>query len=431
MLFKYSTITDIGVNRTSQQDAVLVITQLIHNNESLTNEDYYDDSNAGLFVVADGMGGGKSGDLASQMVVEGISEYVLKHKDQLPKDSYSLVNSAVYHANEKILNHLSFHPDDLSMGSTIVLGLIQDEMLNIAWVGDSRCYALDHQNHLMQLSHDHSFVQSLVDDEKITAEEAFDHPNRNIINQSLGMPNIIPSFEKVELSNYKKILFCSDGLNSMLTDSEIRELIIQDRPVQEINQSLVDMANEKGGDDNISSILIELIPAKKLIESIALQEPISAIAPTNKKIHWGLIIIGLCLIGLFIFVFKYQTSHKEIQVVPGSDVDNKEVLLKDEIPSVALIDTNTSVKIDTAYANTDFLTKDKSYYIRLKVFSTKGQAVSMLKTLKTENDELNYEVRQSSDSLYEICLLDFVSKEAAVQFLQKTQYPDAVILLKK
>lgn len=429
MLFKYSSITDIGASRTSQQDSVLVIPQLIHNNESLTNGLFYDDSNAGLFVVADGMGGGKSGDLASQLAVEGISEYVLSHKDQLPNETYSLVNSAVYHANEKILNHLNFHPDDLSMGSTIVLGLIQDEMLNIAWVGDSRCYGLDHENNLEQLSHDHSFVQSLVDEDKITAEEAFDHPNRNIINQSLGMANVLPSFEKVELNNYRKILLCSDGLNSMLTDKEIRSLIIQEGSVDEVNQSLVDLANEKGGDDNISSILIELIPKTNAEVSPAILTTVDTALPVKKNIPWVLIIVGLCLISLFVFVFRFQTSNNGMK--SESQLQNTQVNAENDGEIIPVIDTNTAVKIDTAYANTDFLTKDKSYYIRLKVFSNKDQAMSMVKTLEVENDQLNYEVRQSKDGLFEICLLDFTSKEAAVQFLERAQYPDAVILFKQ
>lgn len=427
MLFKFSSITDIGANRTSQQDNVLVIPQLIHNNESLTNGQYYDDSNAGLFVVADGMGGGKSGDIASQLVVEGVSEYVLKHKGQLPNESYSLVNSAIYHANEKILNHLSFHPDDLSMGSTIVLGLIQDEMLNIAWVGDSRCYGLDLENNLEQLSHDHSFVQTLIDEEKISAEEAFDHPNRNIINQSLGMASVLPSFEKVELNNYRKILLCSDGLNSMLTDREIRELIIQDRSVEEINQALVDMANEKGGDDNISSILIELIPDVRSDVSTSAAVSIAAVKPVKKNIPWVLIIIGLCLMVTFVLVFQYQTSHKDQVVKP----DNTEVHLINTEAIVPVEEINTPVKIDTAYANTDFLTKDKSYYIRLKVFSNKDKALNMLDALKKENNQLSYEVVRSKEGLYEICLLDFTTKQAAVEFLERAQYPDAVILLKQ
>ena len=427
MLLQFSEITDIGANRTSQQDSILSIPQLIHNNDSLTDQDYYDDSNASIFAVADGMGGGKSGDLASQLAIAGLSEYVLKHKELLPNDSYSLINSAIYHANEQILSHLNFHPDDLSMGSTVMMGLIQDEKLFIGWVGDSRCYGLDKLGELTQLSHDHSFVQSLVDEGKITQEEAFDHPNRNIINQSLGMPSIIPSFEMFELNSFSKILLCSDGLNSMLTDTEIRNILLKDLPVDQLNQQLVDLANEKGGDDNISSILIHLYPKEKIKNgtSESLVNPI--VKPFKRKTTWILTLISICLISLFVLVFKYQTKQSST-LKPAKIEERKQASINDNLNTDNSLPAQTVANQTT---NQDTISNsNKSYYIRIKVFSNKKQADALAKTLEGKNDQLNYEVRLSGEGLYEICLLDFKSKDDAMKFLEKSAYPDAVILYK-
>ena len=277
------------------------------------------------------------------------------------------------------------------------------------------------------MSHDHSFVQSLVDEGKITQEEAFDHPNRNIINQSLGMPSIIPSFEMFELNSFSKILLCSDGLNSMLTDTEIRNILLKDLPVDQLNQQLVDLANEKGGDDNISSILIHLYPKEKIKNgtSESLVNPI--VKPFKRKTTWILTLISICLISLFVLVFKYQTKQSST-LKPAKIEERKQASINDNLNTDNSLPAQTVANQTT---NQDTISNsNKSYYIRIKVFSNKKQADALAKTLEGKNDQLNYEVRLSGEGLYEICLLDFKSKDDAMKFLEKSAYPDAVILYK-
>jgi len=402
-----------------QQDSFLVLPQILHNNTSLTDETHFDDSNAALFTVADGMGGGAHGEIASGLVTDGLREYVLTHKDQLPAHTYSMVNGAIYHANQKILDHLSMHPDDLSMGSTVILGLIQDEILNLGWVGDSRCYVLQNNDELLRLSHDHSFVQSLVDEGKITEEEAFDHPNRNIIHQSMGMASILPSFEKIQLDHCKFILLCSDGLNSMLRDEEIKTLLTQEGNVEHINQKLVNAANQAGGEDNITSILISLYPVKNEA-SIRTAQVVPVIDPVKKGFPWLLLIIGICLTVLFIVAFNFQTKNtSEIKEVE-SDSINKISIAEAPLTTQNAITSDSTLTVENAY-----------YYIRLKVFSNKTLADTFLRSLEKESLQSSYEIRKTNDGLFEVCLTDFESKESALQFLQNGLYPDAVILYKK
>jgi serine/threonine protein phosphatase PrpC len=310
VLFQFDVLTDIGNSRTIQQDNVLTIPQLLHDNLTATDNQFYDDANGALFVVADGMGGGPHGEYASFMVVEGIQEYVVKNKILLNSDIYSLINGAIQYANQRILNHLKSHPEDKSMGSTVVIGLLHQDVIHIGWVGDSRCYhVVDHR--LFQLTHDHSLVQSLVDEGSITEEEAFDHPRRNIIQQSLGMHEVIPSYERYSVQAEQKLIFCSDGLNSMVRDHEILSICDSDIPITEVVTNLVAAANEAGGHDNISCIGVNLFSSPRKQKSNYKPEDSAATKnSTKKRIPIILLLICTVLILSFVFVVRFFIKIK-------------------------------------------------------------------------------------------------------------------------
>jgi len=215
----------------------------------LNNEDSYKaDLAMGLWLIADGMGGAKGGGVASKTAIEVVIHNI--------HSGMSLTES-ILTAHQSIVYDSSKHTELNGMGSTIVALKCGDSTdYEIAWVGDSRAYLWDKK--LSLLTHDHSYVQHLVDEGELKAEEAWHHPQSNVITQALGMINKNISVDNIHdqwLEN-QKILLCSDGLHSELRDNEIEALINNHASSQEIADSLISAALEKGGKDNISVFII-------------------------------------------------------------------------------------------------------------------------------------------------------------------------------
>lgn len=422
MLFQFDVLTDIGNSRTIQQDNVLTIPQLLHDNLTATDNQFYDDANGALFVVADGMGGGPHGEYASFMVVEGIQEYVVKNKILLNSDIYSLINGAIQYANQRILNHLKSHPEDKSMGSTVVIGLLHQDVIHIGWVGDSRCYhVVDHR--LFQLTHDHSLVQSLVDEGSITEEEAFDHPRRNIIQQSLGMHEVIPSYERYSVQAEQKLIFCSDGLNSMVRDHEILSICDSDIPITEVVTNLVAAANEAGGHDNISCIGVNLFSSPRKQKSNYKPEDSAATKiSTKKRIPIILLLICTVLILSFVFVVRFLSKSNigEAKIANKSTVapkdENPDNSFSQEIPAVPNSEHSTSI--------------DGTYFIRVKVFSDSIPAVHFLKEVQLTIPQLSFYLNHPTNGLFEIVTENFPDKKSANRHLGLINYPEAVVIFK-
>ncbi len=214
------------------------------------NEDsYFADPELGLWLVADGMGGHAAGEVASAIVRDVVSASISQGKGL--QRSIQLAHERIHYAGE--IGHGS-----PGMGSTIVALLSQAEQYRIAWVGDSRAYLWDNGS-LRQLTHDHSFVQRLVDGGAISAEEAITHPNRNIILHSVGAMDAADAYVD-EISGYwlkgQKILLCSDGLSDDVSDRELIETFQRDTSDQEIVDRLIARALENGGGDNITALVI-------------------------------------------------------------------------------------------------------------------------------------------------------------------------------
>lgn len=183
-----------------------------------------------LMVVADGMGGMKSGEKASEFVIEGIKEQFSNIPDTILNDDKAIVafiKNAIISADQKIKLYAKDHRESEGMGSTIVLVWLLGEKAYCGWCGDSRIYCYNPQNSLVRLSHDHSYVQSLVDEGKITEDEAFDHPDGNIITRSLGDSGeqAQPETKIYPIHRRDVFLLCSDGLCGLLTDSNIETIL--------------------------------------------------------------------------------------------------------------------------------------------------------------------------------------------------------------
>lgn len=239
---KISFVSDIGQIRSTNQD----YTKFFYNQEGLP-----------LVLLADGMGGHKAGDLASHLVVETLGL-------EWQKTNFSILGKAVEWLVQEIkaLNQFIYekglNEKFLGMGTTLEAVAIFKGVCVIAHVGDSRSYLI-HAGEISQITQDHSFVNDLFSVGEITEEEVEDHPQKNIVTRSIGMPGEVDVdiMEKTFLPG-DLLLLCSDGLTNMVSDEEILEILTHSKEMKKSLAKLIDLANEKGGKDNITASLILL-----------------------------------------------------------------------------------------------------------------------------------------------------------------------------
>ncbi|MBZ0223189.1 MAG: methyltransferase domain-containing protein [Dokdonella sp.] len=216
------------------------------------NEDtYHADTDLGLWLVADGMGGHEHGEVASALARDTLIREV--------RNGTTLVQ-AIQLADEEIIRHSTRRSEALPMGTTIAaLRLTSDTSYEIAWVGDSRIYLWD-SGALRQISQDHSYVQELIDQGAITSEQARNHPHRNVVTQALGVTD--PQSLRVESvrGDFKpgmQLLLCSDGLTEEVDDSAIAQILARNElSAQECVEHLILAALEGGGSDNVTVLLV-------------------------------------------------------------------------------------------------------------------------------------------------------------------------------
>jgi serine/threonine protein phosphatase PrpC len=214
------------------------------------NEDtYYADPDLGLWLVADGMGGHEFGEVASALARDAVVREVKAGKP---------LNEAIRSADEEIIRQSRRRAESLPMGTTMVALRVNGNKFELAWVGDSRAYLWNGK--LQQLSSDHSYVQELIDQGAITAEQARTHPHRNVVTQALGVTD--PENLKVEtiageLRPGVQILLCSDGLTEEVDDATIGSLLgHSELSAQECVDHLVSAALDGGGSDNVTVVVL-------------------------------------------------------------------------------------------------------------------------------------------------------------------------------
>jgi PPM family protein phosphatase len=217
------------------------------------NEDtYYGDAELGLWLVADGMGGHEFGEVASALARDAVVREVRGGKP---------LKDAIRSADEDIIRQSRRRAESLPMGTTMVALRLDDNRFELAWVGDSRAYLWN--GALRQLSSDHSYVQELIDQGAITAEQARTHPHRNVVTQALGVTD--PENLKVETISGElrpgfQILLCSDGLTEEVNDATIGSLLAQaELSAQECVDHLVSAALDGGGSDNVTVVLLRRV----------------------------------------------------------------------------------------------------------------------------------------------------------------------------
>ena len=242
-MLKTFSITDIGRKRKVNQDFVYSSERFVG---PLPN----------LFLVADGMGGHNAGDYASRLAVETIVERSSRYLETNP---LRVLDEAVQSANGLVRKRAQETPELQGMGTTVVAAVIDGRELYVANVGDSRLYIVN-SGEIRQITKDHSWVEEMVRRGGIGKAEARNHPDKNIITRAVGAEETVRiDFFQVLLQEGDVILMCTDGLTNMLEDEEIRMTLDGARDIVEKAQGLVRAANERGGRDNISVVLIEFI----------------------------------------------------------------------------------------------------------------------------------------------------------------------------
>jgi serine/threonine protein phosphatase PrpC len=254
-LAKIGLASDIGKKRELDEDSIVAtVIETIYESKARKRL---------LLLVADGVGGHNKGEVASQLAAQEVGASlcgVLARKVEINERTYySEMTDAIIRANKVVLDYSKKHPDCEGMGSTIALAVIDGNRLHMASVGDSRVYVVN-QESIWQVTKDHSYVQELVDKGELTREAALKHPRRNVITKVVGYyGEVKPDISSLTLDQDDFVLVCCDGLITHVGDVEVQEIVLKHEDPQKACENLIQLANERGGSDNISVIVA---PAK-------------------------------------------------------------------------------------------------------------------------------------------------------------------------
>ena len=233
---------DIGKCREINQDYISVSEEPIGNLQN-------------LFLVADGMGGHKAGDLASEYTVAKVQEAVSKSMQTIP---YQILKGAFQYANQKLLEKAGESDSYTGMGTTLVAATVKNDAVYVVNVGDSRLYKIGDK--IEQITEDHSLVEEMVRMGEISKEQARNHPDKNLITKAMGVSDTVePDYFDTDLQKGECLLMCSDGLTNMVSDRQIKEIVELRTDLESCAKELIRAANQNGGRDNIAVVLIERV----------------------------------------------------------------------------------------------------------------------------------------------------------------------------
>lgn len=220
------------------------------------NEDGYFEGDS-VFAVADGMGGHVAGEVASSTALEPIAALDGRVFPDAATAAASL-RSAVLEANQAVARKAAGDPSYRGMGTTLTAAMVEGRRLHVAHVGDSRAYLLRGRT-FSQLTEDHTLVQRLVEEGQLSHEEAEHHPQRSVVTRAVGVNRELEvDTLTLELAPGDQILVCSDGLTGVVSDTDIAHRLLADQPPAEAVEELVRLANDSGGPDNITVVLLRV-----------------------------------------------------------------------------------------------------------------------------------------------------------------------------
>ena len=211
-----------------------------------------------LAVIADGMGGHLAGDVASRMATSLLQEKWEKETESLntPEKAEKWFQKNIKSINEEIYQYANEHPECQGMGTNTCAVICSDQFVTVAHIGDSRCYLLNHDG-FRQITDDHSLVNELVKSGQISKEDAEHHPRKNVLLRALGTEaNVTIDTKTIEFERGDCVVLCSDGLTNKVSDLEIKSILVEDQPIENKANQLVELANHYGGEDNISVAII-------------------------------------------------------------------------------------------------------------------------------------------------------------------------------
>lgn len=237
---KYGIKTDRGLKRQINEDSCNVLAGL-----------------SGVptcFVIADGMGGHKSGEVASQKAVDLVCHHLIDAKWDID-DASELLKNIINNVNEEIYKFSLMDESTQGMGTTLIIATIKNDKLYIGHVGDSRVYLI-RDNIIKKITWDHSFTEELVKNGSITKDEAINHPKKHMITRAVGFEaDLLVDTYEIEITENDIILLCTDGLTNMIDEDIILDIIKKEEDPQVACDSLVQNANNRGGEDNITVII--------------------------------------------------------------------------------------------------------------------------------------------------------------------------------
>lgn len=213
-----------------------------------------------LYMLADGMGGYNGGEIASKLAIQTAKKYIVNNFEQIEKDRDSIIQllgSSIEYANMIVYEKSKENKELEGMGTTLEICLIYNSKVYIGHIGDSRIYRI-RKSFIRKLTQDHSYVQKLVKDGEITQEEAEHHPKKNMLMKALGCNAFVePDVMVKGLLKDDILLMCSDGLSNLVDEENIYEIAKSN--IEQATKELVQMANDKGGYDNITVVIIKNI----------------------------------------------------------------------------------------------------------------------------------------------------------------------------
>jgi PPM family protein phosphatase len=217
-----------------------------------------------LAVVADGMGGHSAGDVASSLVTSSLHKsWVEEERLTSPEETEKWIKDHIKQANEMVFQHALDNEACRGMGTTVVAAVCTADFITIGHIGDSRCY-LSNSYGFQQITEDHSLVNELVRSGQLSPEDAEHHPRKHVLLRALGTEQKIDMDIKTinwEDNNY--LLLCSDGLSNKVQDDELHQFLIEAESLEESVQALINLANERGGEDNISLAIVQNSPEQQ------------------------------------------------------------------------------------------------------------------------------------------------------------------------
>ncbi len=387
------------------------------------NEDYFLSekiaANEFLFIVADGMGGHQAGDVASKLASETFSGTykILRKKNTAIMESMEL---AIKKANTVVFEKAAADIEKRGMGTTFSAMIIAAMKAFIVHVGDSRVYLI-RKSKIKKITTDHSFVEKLVEEGRISPEEAHEHPQKNVLYMSLGArENFSPEIlNAIILEDGDALIMCSDGLSNMVTDKTLMEIVMDDYPEDAAN-ALVKLANVNGGADNITMQIVR-------IGSLAILEKTKPIrvAKSRKKIFVAISLLVLLAILLALwYVFK-NIGHSETKIEKNANAAFLDVEQKNRKPQkINEIDSSKLNALGLAAADCQFLIDQKLHFVKNNVLY-----IFNLQNLALQNIQLNSEDQVVPAETGEIYLLRRSSTLAIEYRLLKPDAPKPMLII--